>query len=279
MPYLERIGKPTLYYELDDFTDPWRNAPFLILQHGYGKSSRFWYSLVPYLSRFYRVIRPDLRALGKSSTDFDLEKGLTIDEYIEDLIAIIEAVGADSIHYCGESLGGILGVIFAARHASRVRTLSLISTPVYINEQTKRNFAFGHISWEDALNQLGAKRWAEAANAIRFPPGTDSKLLQWYAEEIGKTRVDVLVKLSRLLSEINVTSYLPLIKAPVLGIYPSSGSITSEEQEYLLVSNILDIKIIHVGSRYHTIQNIAPASCALHALHFMSLYDGIACHE
>jgi len=35
MPYLERAGAPRLYYELDDYTDPWKNAPCIVLQHGY----------------------------------------------------------------------------------------------------------------------------------------------------------------------------------------------------------------------------------------------------
>ena len=47
MPELRRTGNPTLHYALDDYTDPWRDAPHLILQHGYGRSGRFWYSWVP----------------------------------------------------------------------------------------------------------------------------------------------------------------------------------------------------------------------------------------
>ena len=66
MPELRRAGKPTLHYALDDYTDPWRHAPYLLLQHGYGRSGRFWYSWVPYLGRFYKIVRPDLRGLGQS---------------------------------------------------------------------------------------------------------------------------------------------------------------------------------------------------------------------
>ena len=51
MPFVKRPGKPELHYALDDYTDPWRNAPYLILQHGLGRSGRFWYSVVPYLPR------------------------------------------------------------------------------------------------------------------------------------------------------------------------------------------------------------------------------------
>jgi len=57
MSLVERRGQPALYYELDDYTDPWRNAPTIVLQHGFARSSKFWYQWVPYLSRFYKVIR------------------------------------------------------------------------------------------------------------------------------------------------------------------------------------------------------------------------------
>ena len=106
MPTLCRRNQPTLHYEIDDYTDPWKNAPFILLQHGYGRSSKFWYRWVPYLSRFYKIVRPDLRGLGQSSKEFDLQQGISVDAYLEDIEAIIDAVGAESIHYCGESSAG-----------------------------------------------------------------------------------------------------------------------------------------------------------------------------
>ncbi len=280
MPYVERNGKPRLHYELDDFTDPWRKAPTIILQHGFGRSSRFWYSWVPYLNPFFKVVRPDLRGLGQSSADFDLDKELTADNYIEDLVAIIDALNVDSVHYCGESLGGILGIILAAEHPERIRTLNVIAAPLYIKEQSQKTFAFGYSSWEEALKKLGAMGWSEKVNSTtRFPAETDPGLQKWYAEEMGKSKVEVLVAISRLASKVNVTPYLSRIKAPVLGLYPSSGPLTDQEQEKVILSRIPNIKIVHLPSRYHTIQNIAPAACAKQVLYFISQHDGIVCHE
>src|ERR1700754_1066658 len=85
MPFLKRPGEPDLYYDVDDYTAPWRNAPYLVLQHGYGRSGRFWYSWVPYLARFYKVVRPDLRGLGRSAAPFDLERAFTYENCIADL--------------------------------------------------------------------------------------------------------------------------------------------------------------------------------------------------
>ena len=208
MPELRRAGKPTLHYALDDYTDPWRDAPYLILQHGYGRSGRFWYSWVPYLSRFYRVVRPDLRGLGQSGIPDDLETGLNVEAYIDDLLAIIDALGGAPIHYCGKSLGGILGMVLAAQHPQRLRTLSLVAAPLLINQDTQRAFAFDHPTWQDALRTMGSRKWAEAANsATRFPDGTDPGLLAWYADEMGKSPVEVLIRMSRIASSVDATPY------------------------------------------------------------------------
>src|SRR5690348_6998359 len=141
MPYVERSGKPRLHYSVDDFTDPWKDAPYIVLQHGNGRSSRFWYRWIPYLSRFYRIIRPDARGLGLSSADFDLNRDVTVELLIEDLVAVLDHVGAKSVHFCGESMGGIMGLAFCAMRPERVRTLTLVATPVYISDKMKETYS------------------------------------------------------------------------------------------------------------------------------------------
>ncbi|MBI2216317.1 MAG: alpha/beta fold hydrolase [Candidatus Rokubacteria bacterium] len=280
MATLERRGQPTLHYEIDDFTDPWRDAPFLILQHGYGRSGRFWYGWVPYLSRFYRVVRPDLRGLGQSDVPADLDRDVTVERYIEDLVAIIDALGGGPVHYCGESLGGILGMVLAATHPDELRTLSLVAAPVLINTDTQKTFAFGHPSWQDALRAMGSRGWAEAANsATRFPAGTDPALQRWYADEMGRSRVEVLIRMSRIASSVDATPYLARIRTPVLGLYPAQAPVTIQTQEQALRQAIKDLTIVHVPSRFHTIQNLMPAALARQVLYFAAQHDGVACDE
>ncbi|MBI3374878.1 MAG: alpha/beta fold hydrolase [Betaproteobacteria bacterium] len=280
MPLLKRTGQPTLHYALDDFTDPWRNAPYLILQHGYGRSGKFWYSWVPYLSRFYRVVRPDLRGLGHSEVPTDLETGLNVAAYIDDLVAIIDALGGGAVHYCGESLGGILGMVLAAEHPKKLRTLSLVAAPVLINRDTQETFAFGHPNWQEALRVMGSRAWAEAANsATRFPAGTDPGLLSWYADEMGASSVDVLIRMSRIASGVDATPFLERIRTPTLGLYPSHAPVTIQSQEQTLRRGIAALKIVHVPSRHHTIQNSLPATLARQVLYFAAQNDGVSCEE
>jgi 3-oxoadipate enol-lactonase len=280
MPILKRTDKPDLFYQSDDYTDPWRNAPYLILQHGNGRSSRFWYSWVPYLSRFYRVVRPDMRGLGQSSRRFNLETDMSIAELVGDLIAIIDALGADSVHFCGESSGGIIGLGLAAGHPARVKTLSLVSTPVFLSDKMKQSYALEHGSRADAMRKMGIKAWVDTTNrSTRFPPETDPEFFAWYAEEFAKGDIEMLLRLVRVVNEADASEFLPKVKAPVLGLYPTAGPITDEEQERLLLAKLPRIRMVHLPTRYHMLHQISPATCAIHVLHFLAEHDGFPCHE
>lgn len=280
MPYLKREGQPNLHYEIDDYTDPWKKAPHLILQHGNGRSGRFWYSWVPYLSRYYKVVRPDARGLGRSSADFDIQNGITVNALVDDLVALVHKLGGGPVHFCGESMGGILGIAFAALYPSLIRTLTLVATPVYISDRMKDTYSLGHKSRVDAMKEMGREAWLKATNrSTRFPPDTDPGLLDWYEREFAKSNYDVQLAYSHLVNGANATDFLPRIQAPVLGLYPTQGPITSTEQEQMLAEGLADFRIVHLPVRYHMIHHLAPATCATELLHFVSRYDGVTCNE
>ena len=134
MPDLQRADTLSIHYRVDDFTGPWADAPILLLQHGNGRSGRFWYRWVPLLARHFRIVRPDIRGLGDSTRPADLEASLTLDNLVSDLVALLDHLGADRVHYCGESMGGILRLALAALHLERVASLALVSTPVLIED-------------------------------------------------------------------------------------------------------------------------------------------------
>ncbi|WP_158746979.1 alpha/beta fold hydrolase [Acidisphaera sp. L21] len=279
MPKTNAHDGVALNYEVHDYTDPWKNAPVLLLQHGFGRSSRFWYNMIPYLSRFYRVVCPDLRGLGQSSRDFDLPTGITVDNYVADLVSIADAVGARDFHYAGESLGGIIGMALAAHHPDRVRTLSLLAAPLSISPWTQKTFAFDHSTWQDALRLMGSKGWAAAVNtATRFPSDAEPGLLEWYGAEMGKSDVEVMIAMSRLAAVVDATPLLENVRVPVLGLYPSGGRVTGE-QEAALRAGLTNFQLVHLSIATHMIWTLAPATCADHILHFMAAHDGVTCRE
>ena len=276
MPHVKRPAGPTLHYVIDDYTDPWKNAPYMVLQHGNGRSGRFWYSWVPYLSRYYRVVRPDMRGLGGSSADFDLKSEFTLENCVGDLAAIIDDLGAQSVHVCGESAGGMAAIALAALHPRRVRTLTLVSTPVSIPAERRVTYGMSGIS-----EQTDRDAYIEATNcSTRFPPDADPGLLDWYKREFQKNRADVQAAMAAgLVNSANMLPYLERLQALVLGLYPSAGPITTPEQKQMLRDHIKNVRLVELSGTFHKVQLMYPAACATQLLHFAAQHDGIACHE
>jgi len=262
MPLLAREGLPSLHYTLCDYTDPWKDAPYLFLQHGYGRNGSFWYQWVPRLCRDFRVICPDLRGHGKSGKDFDLATGFTLETLSDDVIAIADALGIDQFHYAGESIGGLVGLATAGRYPDRVSTLTNVSGPVFISQGARTAYALGEASWPEAIRKLGPRQWLDSTNAsTRFPPTMDPGFLAWYTDTVEKTGTDTLAALAQFALDADATPYLEAIEAPVLCLYPELGAIANEEQRKTLEQNVPDLKVQHVGTTYHMIQHIVPEEC------------------
>ena len=263
MPFVDRSPSLRLHYAFDDFTDPWEERPFLLLQHGNGRNARFWYRWVPFLARHFRIIRPDMRGLGESRGALDLEKDITLDALIGDLLAVLDHAGAAKVHFCGESMGGILGLALAAQHPERVETLTLVSTPVFIEEQMKERYSLGHGSRTEAMEKMGIREWVAATTRItRLPAEEQPGLFNWYVDEFAKGDPDVQVAMSRLVNGANAAAFLPLVKQPVLGLYPTGGQITSAAQEEILKAELADFTMIHLPTGYHMVQLLHPEQCA-----------------
>lgn len=269
MPYIRRPRKPALHYRIDDFTDPWKRAGTIVLQHGYARNSGFWYGWVPHLAASYRVVRMDLRGHGDSPADFDPATGSTLDAYIDDLLALLDELGPEAVHYCGESFGGVLGMALAAEHPHRVRTLTLVAAPVYQNRNAA--YAAGFPTREEALRTLGTRKWAEAIYGAPgfLAPDNDPRLREWYVGEIAKCEVEVLCGLYGLVKHASAQAYLPKIDVPVLGLYPTSGALTSSEQEALLTEGIRNLRMIHLPTSSHAVLTLEPDACAQHVLKFV----------
>lgn len=275
MPTVAVSETLNIHYEVDDFTDPWEERPFLVLQHGNGRTGEFWYRWIPYLSRYYRVIRPDMRGLGRSGMPLDLNRDITLDLLLSDLTAIFRDVDAESVHYCGESMGGILGLALAARSPELVKTLTIVSTPVFIEEQMKSRYAMGHSSRVEAMQAMGIREWVAATTRkTRLPADSEPGLFNWYVDEFAKGDPDVQVAMSKLVNSANASALLGDVKAPVLGLYPNAGQITSEQQIGLLEEQLSNFRLLRLPTDYHMVQLLFPEQCTEALIAFLKQHDG-----
>lgn len=274
MPIIKKKPDLVLNYEFDDFTDPWENRPYLLLQHGNGRSSKFWYRWIPYLVQHYRIIRPDIRGLGKSKGNWDTNTDFTLEAIIDDIISVLDDAKATTIHFCGESMGGILGLVLAAKFPDRIRSLTLVAAPVFIEQKMKDRYALGYSSRIEAMQKLGIKEWVAATTKItRLPADEEPGLYQWYVEEFAKEDPEVQIAMSRLVNKANAKDFLSQINVPVLGLYPTAGQITSDKQVDLLHEGLKDFNIVHLPTNYHMVHLLYPELCTNALKQFLSKHS------
>ena len=112
---------PSLSYSL---TGPDR-APVVALLSGLGGVQAGWAQQVRGLSSRWRVLTHDARGIGGSgSTDQDL----TMRDYAEDLLRLLDFLGVESAHLVGLSFGGRVAQEFALAWPDRVDRIVLGGT-------------------------------------------------------------------------------------------------------------------------------------------------------
>jgi len=106
-----------------------QNTKSLVLLHGYGGSSTFFYAMLKDLSEKYRVYCIDLLGMGLSSKlDFPcLNTEETIDYFVESLEEWRQAMDIKEFELGGLSFGGYIGTHYAIKYQERVKKLFLIS--------------------------------------------------------------------------------------------------------------------------------------------------------
>lgn len=108
----------TLHHQIDGEGEP------LLLLNGIAMSAVSWDVVARPLAKSYRVIRCDFR--GQLMTP--LPPPGDIVEHADDVAALLDHLGIETIHVIGTSFGGVVGTLVAARHPDRVRSLITIAS-------------------------------------------------------------------------------------------------------------------------------------------------------
>lgn len=97
----------------------------LILLHGLGADRSTFSAVAAFLRRDNRLIIPDLPGFGETGQAEDDDYG--IPAQVERLEAFVTALGLDSFHLGGNSMGGWIAAAYAARYPDRVKSLWLLA--------------------------------------------------------------------------------------------------------------------------------------------------------
>jgi pimeloyl-ACP methyl ester carboxylesterase len=258
-----------MYYAIDDYTDPWvTDTETVWLQHGVGRSSRFWYHWVPALARYYRVLRRDMRGHGQSADPGPNHKW-SIDELITDMHAFMDAVGLRQVHYVGESIGGILGVAFAARWPERLKSLTICNSPTTIRRSGEKALSGQHGDVQSALTTAGSRGWGRLLIEQKIISGKNPAHIEWVVNEWAKTPTHVLQGITRTLDNADTAPLLPRVTVPTLILAPARSPITPLTDQIAMRTSIPNARIAVIEGPGHEIYVDEPEECISALLKFL----------
>jgi pimeloyl-ACP methyl ester carboxylesterase len=104
-------------------------GPPVVLCHGFPELAFSWRHQVPVLTGSgFRVLAPDLRGFGRSSTPVDVES-YDVVSLCGDVCGLLDAVGEESAIVIGHDWGASLAWHLAILHPERVRAVAGLSVP------------------------------------------------------------------------------------------------------------------------------------------------------
>ena len=98
-----------------------RDAPVVLLLHGFPSSSHMFRDLIPLLATQYRVLAPDYPGFGSSAAPSLAEFPYTFAAIADVVDGFTQAVGAGSYVVYMQDYGGPVGFRLAVKHPERVR--------------------------------------------------------------------------------------------------------------------------------------------------------------
>ena len=106
-----------------EWGDP-ANPRVLVCAHGLSRQGRDFDTLAAAMSDVYRVVCPDVVGRGRSDWLTD-PMGYNIPAYVADMVSLLARLNADTLHWLGTSMGGLIGLGLAALPGSPVSRLVL----------------------------------------------------------------------------------------------------------------------------------------------------------
>jgi pimeloyl-ACP methyl ester carboxylesterase len=204
------------------------------------------------LASFSRLILFDKRGMGLS----DRVRVGTLEERMDDVRAILDAVGSEATALMGVSEGGPMSILFAATYPERTRGLILCGAEV--KEETMDDWPWGKATREEFEAAMDTERvvsrWGKGLGADLFAPSRkgDARL----REQFGRLQVqsatphDAIVFM-RMAFEIDVRHVVPSVNAPTLIVHRVGDKICSVENARWLARHIEGARYVELPGEDH----------------------------
>lgn len=202
------------------------------------------------LSAFSRLILFDKRGTGLSDR---ITEAATLEERMDDVRAVLDAIGSPRAALLGYSEGGPMCALFAATYPER--TAALITMGSYARRVRAPDYPY-FVTKEEALKIVAAAEadWGGPVGIEERVPSVsqDPIARKWWAKYLRMSATgSAAAALYRLNLDIDVRHLLPSIRVPTLILHATGDRLVPIELGRYLAARIPNAKLVEIDSIDH----------------------------
>jgi len=166
-------------------------GPTLMLSNSLGTTMQMWEPQMPALTKLFRVVRYDRRGHGKSGP----AGAVSMERYGKDVLAILDDLNIDRVHWCGLSMGGMVGQWLGANAPERFDRIVLSNTSSYYPDPT---------NWHNRVKAVREGGLAAVADTV---------IAGWLTADFREREPAITANLKAMLLASPVEGYLAACEA------------------------------------------------------------------
>ncbi len=226
MPFVD-VGELKTHYALTGDKEP-----VLVFSNSLGTDFYMWDPQVAELQRCFRILRYDTRGHGQSSVT---PGDYTIEQLGRDVLGLLDSLHLGCVHFCGLSMGGMIGMWLGVHAPNRLHRLVLSNTAARIGTKEMWNARIA-TARKDGMKPVAAaviERW--------FTPGFRASFAERVARAqrmIENTPPEGYAACCAAIRDMDQREAVAQIKAPTLVIYGGSDPVTPASDAQFLTDRI-----------------------------------------
>ena len=250
-----------------------RDAPAILLLHGFGASLQAWDDWAPALEKNLRVLRIDIPGFGLSGPAVNQDYSDAAD--VARVIAVMDQLGVQQVIVAGHSMGGRIAWNLAAAHPERVSKLVLLSPDGFPDPNAKSDKTY-EVPALLGLLPYSLPQWALRMGGVAPAFADDSQLtpqmMQRYHDMMLAPGVrTALLERMRQTRNSDPVARLKSITVPTLLIWGEKDAFIplSNAQDYLKA--MPQARLVTLPGVGHVLHEEAPQASVQAVLDFLSL--------
>lgn len=205
---------------------------------------------IRHLAKFSRVILFDKRGTGLSDRVLRMP---ILEVRMDDVRAVMDAVGSDRAALVGYSEGGPLCALFAATYPERVSNLIMIGCFASLSKRPDYPFGFDEAQQKAAYDWI-ENDWGSVEDLSSKAPSVanDERFRRWRSRCLRMSASpSAAMEIQRSAMEIDIRQLLPTIRVPTLIVHSKFDAFVEFGHGSYLADNIPDAKLAPLDCRDH----------------------------